>query len=120
MRLSELSLYLQKEGLLAVHFENNLKRYVPGSRVFKDYSWENMRDVFGVYQGHDGRYCVFITDSERGIPEYSVVVETEEEACDALIQKIERVERIYTVRQCRNQCQKAEESSIHYPRDEEK
>ena len=57
--------------------------------------WENMTDVFGIYQGPDGRYCFFITDSERGIPEYSAVFETEEGACEALVKKIKRSEKKY-------------------------
>lgn len=86
---------LQKDGLLEVHVGDVLKKYIPGSHVFADNTWKNMIDVFGVYQGTDGRYCFFITDSERGIPEYSDVFETEEEACEALIKKMARSERLF-------------------------
>lgn len=94
MTLSELSEYLQKEGLLYVHIGDALKKYVPGAKVFINNQWCNMIDVFGIYQGADGKYCFFITDSERGIPEYSDVFDREEEACKALIEKIIRAERI--------------------------
>lgn len=95
MKLIELNDYLQKEGLLDVHVGYDLKKYVPGSYVFADNTWSNMIDVFGIYQGIDGRYCFFITDSERGIPEYSEPFETEDEACEALIKKMARLERIF-------------------------
>lgn len=61
----------------------------------KNNKWSNAIDVFGIYQEEDGRYCFFITDSERGISEYSVVFATENDACEALIKKISRAERIY-------------------------
>ena len=95
MKLIELSDHLQKEGLLDAHVGDDLKKYVPGSHVFINNMWRNMIDVFGIYQGIDGRYCFFITDSERGIPEYSDVFETEEEACEALVKKMARSERIF-------------------------
>jgi len=95
MLLCELKTYLQTEGLMTVHIGENLKAYVPGEKVFSNGMWKNMIDVFGIYRGQDGRYCFFITDSERGIPEYSAVYEDEEEACGALLKKIERADRIY-------------------------
>lgn len=94
MKLIELNDYLQKEGLLDVPVGDSLKKYVPGSYVFINNMWSNMIDVFGIYQGIDRRYCFFITDSERGIPEYSNVFETEEEACEALVKKMVRLKRI--------------------------
>ena len=48
-------------------------------------------DAFGICKGEDGRYCFFITESERGIPLYTDVFTTESEACDALIKKISQV-----------------------------
>lgn len=95
MKLIELDDHLLEKGLLDVHVGYELKKYVPGSHVFINNEWENIVDAFGIYQGPDGKYCFFITDSERGIPEYSVVFETEEEACEALVKKITRSERIF-------------------------
>lgn len=95
MRIDELKNQLQLKGLLNVHVGSSTKKYVIGTSVYANNAWENMVDVFGIYQGNDGRYCFFITDSERGIPEYSAVFATEDEACDALIKKMERAERIY-------------------------
>ena len=95
MKTDELKNQLQLKGLLSVHVGPSVKKYVAGTSVYANNVWENMVDVFGIYQGNDGRYCFFITDSERGIPEYSAVFATEDEACDALIEKMERTERIY-------------------------
>jgi len=53
----ELDAYLQREGLLDAHVGDDLKKYVPGSHVFINNMWKNMIDVFGIYQGSDGRYC---------------------------------------------------------------
>ena len=80
MKLVELKNQLQAEGLLNVHVGSSVKQYVQGNNLYVNNSWENMIDVFGIYQGNDGRYCFFITDSERGIPEYSAVFSSEEEA----------------------------------------
>lgn len=95
MKLIELGDHLQKEGLLDVHVGYDLKKYVPGIYVFANNMWRNMINVFGIYQGVDGKYCFFITDSERGIPEYSAVFATEDEACEALVKKMARSERIF-------------------------
>lgn len=95
MSISEIKNYLQTENLISAHVGENVKTYVSGEKIYVNGSWENMINVFGIYKGQDGRYCFFITDSERGIPEYSAVFENEEEACDALIKKIGRAERIY-------------------------
>ena len=81
--------------MLKAHFGASVKMYVSGEKVFQNGSWKNLTDVFGIYKRNDGQYCFFITDSERGIPEYTAVFETEEEACDALLKKIERAERIF-------------------------
>lgn len=95
MKTDELKNQLQRKGLLSVHVGPSVKKYVAGTSVYVNNAWENMIDVFGIYQGKDGRYCFFITDSERGIPEYSAVFATKNEACDALIRKMERAERTY-------------------------
>ena len=95
MSIDELKNQLQLKGLLSVHVGPSVKKYVAGTSVYANNVWENMVDVFGIYQGKGGKYCFFITDSERGIPEYSAVFATENEACDALIRKMECAERIY-------------------------
>jgi hypothetical protein len=43
----------------------------------------------------NGIFRFFITDNERGIPEYGNVYDTEDETCDALLKKISRSEKIY-------------------------
>lgn len=95
MTINEMETYLQETGLLSVHIGTEVKTYASGRMVYRNGSWENMINVFGIYKGLDGRYCFFITDSERGIPEYSGVFEKEEQACEALLKKVERSERIY-------------------------
>lgn len=54
-----------------------------------------MINVFGIYKATDDLYCFFITDNERGIPEYSMLFDKEEDACDALIKKMKRLQRIH-------------------------
>lgn len=95
MTIVELEKKLHFEDLNTAHVGESVKQFVKGEKVFVNNAWENMVDVFGVYSDQDGRYCFFITDSERGIPEYSAVFNTEEEACEALYTKIARAERIY-------------------------
>lgn len=95
MTIIDLKAQLKNDGLLTAHVGMNIKKFIVGENVFKNNKWNNAIDVFGIYQGKDGRYCFFITDSEKGIPEYSAVFTTESEACDALIKKISRSERIY-------------------------
>lgn len=95
MTIIDLKAQLKNDGLLTAHVGINIKKFIVGENVFKNNKWNNAIDVFGIYQGKDGRYCFFITDSEKGIPEYSAVFATESEACDALIKKISRSERIY-------------------------
>ena len=95
LKVDEMETYLQEKGLLSVHMGTEMKTYASGEKVYRNGSWENMTNVFGIYKGPDGRYCFFITDAERGIPEYSGVFEKEEQACEALLRQIERSERIY-------------------------
>ena len=95
MRIDELENQLQRKGLLSVHVGSSTKKYAAGTSVYANNVWENMVDVFGICQGKDGRYCFFITDSDRGIPEYSAVFGTEDEACEALIKKMERAQNMH-------------------------
>lgn len=95
MSLVDLKEQLKKDGLLEAHVGMSKKQFVQGEMVFKNNKWENAVDVYGIYCGEDGRFCFFITDSERGIPEYSAVFATENDACEALIKKISRAEKIY-------------------------
>ena len=95
MQISELEEQLYTEGLLSAHVGENVKKFVLGEKVFSNNRWKNLIDVFGIYKGGDGRFCFFITDSERGVPEYTDVFLTEGEACEALLKKIARAERIY-------------------------
>ena len=95
MRIADLKGYLTEEGLISVHFDGCVKSYISGDAVFQNGSWvTNEPDVFGIYS--DERvFCFFITDSERGVVIYSDVYEKEEDACEALLTKIKRNEKIY-------------------------
>ena len=95
MSIDELTDYLQRQDMVSVRIRNSVKRFVLGDAVYKNGKWNNATDVFGIYQGEDGQYCFFVSDSERGIPDYSVVCQSESEACDALIAKISRAKRIH-------------------------
>ena len=87
MSIVDLKEQLKKDGLLEAHVGMSKKQFVQGEMVFKNNKWENAVDVYGIYCGEDGRFCFFITDSERGIPEYSAVFVTENDACESLIKK---------------------------------
>ena len=95
MLINELEAQLAQEGLFMAHVGMSIKKYVRGDLVYKDSQWDNCVDVYGIFKGEDGRYCIFITDSERGIPQYRRVFSTESEACQALKRKISLEERIY-------------------------
>lgn len=98
MQISELESKLQIEGLTYAHVDGILKHYISGEKVYSDNKWKNHINVFGIYRGQDGVFCFFITDSERGIREYSDIFSTEEEACEALLIHMAMSERIYQKR----------------------
>ncbi len=95
MNITDLVNALNKEKLVEAHVGTSIKTYVSEDAVIKNGSWKNLTDVYGIYKVNENKYCFFITDSERGIPEYSAVFDSEASACDALIEKISRCERIY-------------------------
>lgn len=91
MTIDEFEKIICAEGLQKIHFDGTIKQYVRGEVVYYDYEWKNEIDVFGVYIHEDGGYCIFITDSERGIPLYSDVFGDEADAVEALYRKITRL-----------------------------
>ena len=95
LKVNELEEMLKEEGLLKAHIDGSIKEYVKGEVVYSNNEWHNCTDVFGIHKLEDGRYRIFITESERGMPRYSKVVATEEEACDLLVEKVRRAESIY-------------------------
>lgn len=95
MKIVELEYLLKNNGSLKIHVNNAEKTYVRGNDVYKNGKWHNLVDVFGVYQFDDGKYCYFITDSQRGIPELIDVFDSEEEACEELLKIIADKEYIY-------------------------
>ncbi len=95
MNIEEMEKKLKEDGMLEVHVDGVIKKYVSGDYVYKNGGWENHVDVFGIYRDDDGMYNFFITDSERGIGRYGSDYDTEEEACETLIRRMYRNERIY-------------------------
>ena len=95
MNKFELESRLAEENLLKVYDRDGiLKQYVDESKIVFDGKWGNMINVFGFFKGKEN-YVVFITDNERGIPYYTSRFSCEEEACDALYEKIARLKRIH-------------------------
>ena len=92
MQISELEEILKKENLLNVHIDGCVKQYVKEDDYDKEW---NKVDVYGIFREENGTYCVFITDSERGIADFSDIYDTEDEACESLLKIIRREDRIY-------------------------
>ena len=95
MTIKEMEKKLEEDGMLEVHMDGVIKRYVEGDYVYKDGQWKNHIDVFGIFKNEDGEYSFFVTDSERGIGRYGSDYDTEEEACEELIDFMYTEERIY-------------------------
>ena len=96
MKVNELENKLRELNLLNVHVRGRIKEYIDGAKIYYDNEVHNCIDVFGIYKSSDGKYCFFITESERGgILDYLDICETEEEACDKLLDVMSRKERIY-------------------------
>ncbi len=96
MNIKEMECKLAEEGLLEVHFDDGIKKYIDGRQLYYDNILHNCVDVFGIYKSKSGKHIFFITESERGgISKYRDVCETEEDACESLLKYIYREERIY-------------------------
>ena len=80
--------------LLSVNVSGSVKEYVYGEYFFDKSYFGNRINRFGIYRRQDGNYCFFITDSERGVFDFSKVCKTEE-ACEALMTTMSRYDRIY-------------------------
>ena len=96
MNIIEMEKKLEENSLIEAHVEGTVKKYIKGEKLFYNGEQvENCTDVYGVYGLRDGKYCFFVTDSERGIPMRGRVYDTENEACKALIERISLEEEIY-------------------------
>ena len=95
MTITELEKYLSEKELLSVNVSGSVKEYIYGEYFFDKSYFGNRIDRFGIYRRKDGNYCFFITDSERGVFDFSKVCKTEEEACEALITTMSRCGRLY-------------------------
>ena len=95
MNRVELQAKLGQEDLLVVYDRGSPKYYVDESKVFVNGEWENMVDVFGIYKWDSDNYVCFMTDSERGMPYYNDVYDTESEACQKLYEMAVRLKSIH-------------------------
>lgn len=95
MKINELRQKLENENLLTIHTEDGEKQYINGEQVWSDGNWHNAINAFGIYEDSDGKFCLFITDSERGIPMYTLICDSEESACDEILEEIELREYVY-------------------------
>ena len=94
MSINEMKTRLEQEGLLKAHVGTSLKSYISGEDILVNNELDNVVDVFGIYK-EDEEFVVFITDSERGIPQYIDYFSTESEACEELLDIISSYEKIY-------------------------
>lgn len=95
MNINELENKLYSENLIVIYDGDVEKKYVKGNYLRENGKWINTTNVFGIYNSDDSMYCVFFTDSERGIPNYTKMFDTEEEACIALYERVARLKRIH-------------------------
>lgn len=96
MNKNDLENKLKSEGLLSVFTNGLQKKYIDGETLLKNGIVLNAVNVFGIFKIFEtNEYKIFITDDERGIPYYSARFGSEEEACNALYEKIARLKRIH-------------------------
>ncbi len=95
MLICDLEDLLKKEGMLKVYDGTAFKKYLHGDGIYEDGVFHNVVDSYGIYKGQEGKYCFFITDSERGIPQYLDVLDSESEACEALYEMISLFKKAY-------------------------
>ena len=84
MNKIELEKKLRDENLLVFIGDDGHKVYVDGNKVFYDGIFHNESNIFGVYKETDTRYAAFVTDAERGFPNFRSFKKTEEDACNYL------------------------------------
>ena len=94
MNKIELEKALQREGLMTVYVGGVEKCYIDGETLIENGIRQNEINVFGLYKGQQN-YVVFITDDEKGLPYYLSRYNSEDDACDALYEKVTRLKRIH-------------------------
>lgn len=80
-------------------YRGSRKRYLGRIELPKDKSWENVVDAFGYYEGPNGKYTVFVTDSERGLVSHKIKCDSEEEAVEKLLEFVNREKYINLCRE---------------------
>lgn len=95
MNKCELKEKLNKDNLLTVVDRDGArKNYIDGEKLIENGLRQNAVNVFGVYK--DGNeYIAFVTDNERGLPNYIEICQSEEDACKALYERIDTLNYIY-------------------------
>ena len=103
MNKLELEKRLADEGLLTIFdTDDSQKVYIDGNKLIKNGVRQNAINVFGVYNDSTG-FIAFVTDCERGLPNYIEPFDTEHGACDALYSRITLVNSIYHIRKARDE-----------------
>ena len=96
MNIAEMERKLQEDGMLKAHVSGVIKNYSVAEELSINGEFNNCINAYGIYKSKTGRFCFVVTESERGgIVEYSSVCDTEEEACEELIDFMYTEERIY-------------------------
>ena len=93
MTIKEMEKKLEEDGMLKSHVKGEMKKYILGEDYLQD-NWI-YPNVYGIYVTQSGKYRFFVTDTERGVEIYNPKFDTEEEACEELIDYIYTEERIY-------------------------
>ena len=87
---------LRAEGIEDFYAYDGKKRYIDGDKVFCEGHFHNTHNAYGVYKRQDGKYIVFITDSERGLTIIEKIKNSEEEAFDFLYSLILVYKKVYS------------------------
>jgi hypothetical protein len=95
MNKIELESKLQAEGLMFVYDRGSKKQYINGNNIFKNGVFHNCPNVFGIYEWDANNFVCFITDDERGIPYYTDIHKTIEDACMALYDWVKNLHYIH-------------------------
>ena len=94
---------IKQEKLVQIHDGDNVKTYIEGEKIYnKEGDWVNNEvDVYGCfYNANTKEAVVFITDSEKGMPNYMEVFDKIEDAYDDLFNMIKLMEDIYRNKKC--------------------
>lgn len=96
MHIKELEEYLGKNNLNTIHdLDGRVIAYRDGASLYQDGVFEKTPNVFGILKVNDEKYCFFITNSSDGTPCFRKYFDNEESACEALVTKIIKFEKMH-------------------------